>query len=257
MILPVLKFVVFFLAPFFLLIWTTSPDLWSHIFSSACLVGDNTSSLLQLPSGLLISGEALVKILTCNDLDLHASDHTLLAPVIEEASASSPLSLEGNESVPLQAPVILVPVLTCKPWLLTRLVHMGLNAYFPQLSPVSSLWSPLRAAIPVIHWAASWWFVSPGCEPNLVILAPSLTDLVRWNYLMKSLISDGEPLPTAAVYYDDPPPFLVSTFFVAPTDNDTPKYDHPLCGTPLSNHPSNLLVGVQVDSSPGMRAKMS
>ncbi|KAJ9081338.1 hypothetical protein DSO57_1015808 [Entomophthora muscae] len=47
----------------------------------------------------------------------------------------------------------------------------GLNAYFLQLSLVSSLWSPLRAAVPVIHWAASWWFISPGWEPNLVSLA--------------------------------------------------------------------------------------
>ncbi|KAJ9077122.1 hypothetical protein DSO57_1019703 [Entomophthora muscae] len=52
---------------------------------------------------------------------------------------------------------------------------MGLNTYFPQLSPVSSLWSSFRAAVPVIHWAASWWFVSPGWEPKLVSLAPSLT----------------------------------------------------------------------------------
>ncbi|KAJ9059070.1 hypothetical protein DSO57_1006202 [Entomophthora muscae] len=49
---------------------------------------------------------------------------------------------------------------------------MGLNAYFPQLSPVPSFWSPRRAAIPVLHWAASWWFILPGWEPNLVSLAP-------------------------------------------------------------------------------------
>ncbi|KAJ9074373.1 hypothetical protein DSO57_1007221 [Entomophthora muscae] len=49
---------------------------------------------------------------------------------------------------------------------------MGLNAYFPQLSLVSSLWSPLQAAIPALHWMTSWWFVSPGWEPNLVSLAP-------------------------------------------------------------------------------------
>ncbi|KAJ9081869.1 hypothetical protein DSO57_1010537 [Entomophthora muscae] len=49
---------------------------------------------------------------------------------------------------------------------------MGLSAYFPQLFPVSSLWSLLQAAVPVLHWAASWWFVSLGWEPNLVSLAP-------------------------------------------------------------------------------------
>ncbi|KAJ9067771.1 hypothetical protein DSO57_1035830 [Entomophthora muscae] len=49
---------------------------------------------------------------------------------------------------------------------------MGLNVHFPQLSPGFSLWSPLQAAIPVLHWAASWCFVLPGWEPNLVSLAP-------------------------------------------------------------------------------------
>ncbi|KAJ9056473.1 hypothetical protein DSO57_1032730 [Entomophthora muscae] len=63
----------------------------------------------------------------------------------------------------------------CTPCLLTGLALMALNAYFLQLSPVSFLWSPLQAAVPVLHWTASWWFVSPGWEPNLVSLAPSLT----------------------------------------------------------------------------------
>ncbi|KAJ9063474.1 hypothetical protein DSO57_1000061 [Entomophthora muscae] len=72
------------------------------------------------------------------------------------------------------------PAPTRTPWLLTGLILMGLNAYFPQLSPVSSLWSPLRAAIPVAHWMASWWFVAPGWELNLVSLAPlSHTSLAK------------------------------------------------------------------------------
>ncbi|KAJ9067109.1 hypothetical protein DSO57_1003022 [Entomophthora muscae] len=139
MILPALKFVVFSLAPFLLLLWGTSPDLWTRISSLARLVGDNLSSLLHLPSGLLISGEALVKSLSCNNLDLHATDHTLLAPLTEKAPVSSFLNLESNNLGPLQAPVKLSPAPTCTPWLLTRLVLMGLNAYFPKLSPVSSL----------------------------------------------------------------------------------------------------------------------
>ncbi|KAJ9063178.1 hypothetical protein DSO57_1002911 [Entomophthora muscae] len=71
MILPVLKFVVFF-GPILLLLWSTLPDFWSKITSSAWLVGDNPSSLLNLPSGLLLSGEAVMKSLTCNNLDLNA-----------------------------------------------------------------------------------------------------------------------------------------------------------------------------------------
>ncbi|KAJ9049564.1 hypothetical protein DSO57_1023138 [Entomophthora muscae] len=74
---------------------------------------------------------------------------------------------------------------TCTPWLLTGLVLMALNAYFPWLSPVSSLWSPLQATVPVLHWTASWWFVLPGWEPNLVSLAPLSHT--------KRLITDGGP----------------------------------------------------------------
>ncbi|KAJ9065489.1 hypothetical protein DSO57_1019077 [Entomophthora muscae] len=55
---------------------------------------------------------------------------------------SSLPDLEKSDSVPLRAPVVLPPALTCTPWLLTGLMLMVLNVYFPQLSPVSSLWSP-------------------------------------------------------------------------------------------------------------------
>ncbi|KAJ9061835.1 hypothetical protein DSO57_1016598 [Entomophthora muscae] len=172
MILPVLKFVVFSLAPFLLLLWSASPDLWSHLSSSARLVRGNPVNLLHFPGELFISGEAVVKSSTCNDLDLHADDYAMLAPVLEEMLELTPPNLDRNNLIPLQAPVKLPSALTCTPWLLVRLALIGLNAYFPQLSHVSSLWSPLQAAIPVLHWAASWWFVSPGWEPNLVSLAP-------------------------------------------------------------------------------------
>ncbi|KAJ9061303.1 hypothetical protein DSO57_1021976 [Entomophthora muscae] len=77
-----------------------------------------------------------------------------------------------RHAVPPRPSKVSSPAPTCTPWLLTSLILMGLNAYFPQLSLVFSLWSPLQAAIPVLHWMASWWFVTPGWELNLVILAP-------------------------------------------------------------------------------------
>ncbi|KAJ9088593.1 hypothetical protein DSO57_1021486 [Entomophthora muscae] len=172
MILPALKFVVFSLAPFLLLLWSTSPDLWGKISLSARLVGRDPSSLWDLPSGLLFSGEALVKSLTCDDLDLDMVDHT--SPVSEKAvPPMRPLpSVVMSPPVPLGPSKMSSPAPTSTPWLLTGLILIGLNAYFPQLSPVSSLWSPLQAAIPVLHWMASWWFFLPGWEPNLVSLAP-------------------------------------------------------------------------------------
>ncbi|KAJ9071373.1 hypothetical protein DSO57_1037575 [Entomophthora muscae] len=163
---------VFSLALFLLLLWSTSPDLWDQLLSSARLVGDNPSSLLHLPGSLLVSGETLIKILTCNDLDLYLADPALHSPVVAEV-LTPPLSrTESGKSVPMQAPEFPTPVPSRAMWLLTCLVFMGLNAYFPQLSLMSSLWSPLITAVPVLHWVAYWWFVSPGWEPNLVSLAP-------------------------------------------------------------------------------------
>ncbi|KAJ9085035.1 hypothetical protein DSO57_1017881 [Entomophthora muscae] len=172
MILPILKFVVFSVAPFFLLLWLTSPDLWSKISSSARLVGDNPSSLLNLSSSLLFLGEAVVKILTCDDLDLDTEDYSSRALVSKEILVSLSSALGKSSSVPLHAASMPSLVPSHTPWLLTGLVLMGLNVYFPQLSHASSLWSPLQVAIPVLHWVASWWIVSPGWEPNLVSLAP-------------------------------------------------------------------------------------
>ncbi|KAJ9061421.1 hypothetical protein DSO57_1020911 [Entomophthora muscae] len=88
--------------------------------------------------------------------------------------------LDKSASVPPEVLEIPSPIASCTPWVVTGLVLMGLNCYFPQLSPVSSFCSSLRAAIPVLHWVASWWFLLPGWEPNLVSLAPlSHTNLPR------------------------------------------------------------------------------
>ncbi|KAJ9067765.1 hypothetical protein DSO57_1035919 [Entomophthora muscae] len=81
-------------------------------------------------------------------------------------------SVVQSHPMPLGSSKVFSLTPSCTPWLLTGLLLMGLSAYFPQLSPVSSLWSPLQAVVPVLHWMASWWFVSPGWEPNLVSLAP-------------------------------------------------------------------------------------
>ncbi|KAJ9082253.1 hypothetical protein DSO57_1006357 [Entomophthora muscae] len=76
--------------PDILTIWPTSPDLWTHIFSSVCVMSKNPSSLLHFPAIFLVSGEALVKILACDDPDLYSFNHVLLAPVAERVPSSSP-----------------------------------------------------------------------------------------------------------------------------------------------------------------------
>ncbi|KAJ9056499.1 hypothetical protein DSO57_1032445 [Entomophthora muscae] len=105
-----------------------TPNLWSKISSSAWLVGDNPSSLLDLPSGLLFSREAVVKSLTCNDLDLDDIDFTQFAPAGKEVSMASVPSLEKSNLVPLQVPEAPPPAPTHTPWLLAGLMLMDLNA---------------------------------------------------------------------------------------------------------------------------------
>ncbi|KAJ9066106.1 hypothetical protein DSO57_1012951 [Entomophthora muscae] len=58
------------------------------------------------------------------------------------------------------------------PWLLGGMILVGLDSYFPQLSAMSSLWTPLQAAIPILHWMVSLCILPPGWEPNLVSLSP-------------------------------------------------------------------------------------
>ncbi|KAJ9048026.1 hypothetical protein DSO57_1039100 [Entomophthora muscae] len=77
MIAPIFKFVVFTLAPIFLLIWSTTPDFWDHLSLSASYVGENPFHLLlflgDLPGqahGLAVAGGKVVKSLTINNLEL-------------------------------------------------------------------------------------------------------------------------------------------------------------------------------------------
>ncbi|KAJ9078409.1 hypothetical protein DSO57_1006822 [Entomophthora muscae] len=73
-----------FPGPFLLLLWSTSLYIWVQISSSVRLVENNPSSLLHLLSSPLISGEALVKRLTCDDLVLYSPDHDSHAPLAEK-----------------------------------------------------------------------------------------------------------------------------------------------------------------------------
>ncbi|KAJ9058684.1 hypothetical protein DSO57_1010024 [Entomophthora muscae] len=119
--------------------------------------------------GIYTTSENVVRSLTCNDL---------------EFPTATPPSLGHPTLFPSEDPLVLVseeglgtPELTPKraSWLLSGMVLMGLDSYFPRVFAVSSLWAPLQAAMSVLYWMASWWILPPGWEPNLVSLAPSLT----------------------------------------------------------------------------------
>ncbi|KAJ9089619.1 hypothetical protein DSO57_1010989 [Entomophthora muscae] len=90
------------------------PQEWipDNPFSFSHLVGNNLSSLLHLSSGLLVSEEALVKSLTCKNLELYSSNPVLPTSADKEVLLS-PSQLKSNNSAPLRALDVLTPVPSC------------------------------------------------------------------------------------------------------------------------------------------------
>ncbi|KAJ9071944.1 hypothetical protein DSO57_1032231 [Entomophthora muscae] len=100
MLVPLLKFATFPLAPVLVIIWTTFPDLWAQISSSVHYVGDNYTHFMQLfedipgrAQDLLVSRKKLVKSLTCDNLKLFHLDPVSLPPS-KVNSPIPPLSLK-------------------------------------------------------------------------------------------------------------------------------------------------------------------
>ncbi|KAJ9070243.1 hypothetical protein DSO57_1010281 [Entomophthora muscae] len=120
---------------------------------------------------ILATSENVVRSLTCNNFKFSALDPVPSMTPSPAPLSSPPLEITaqqiseedsgGQELGPKRAP-----------WLLGGILLMVLDSYFPCLSAASSLWTPLQAAIPVLHWMVSWWVLLPGKEPKLVILAP-------------------------------------------------------------------------------------
>ncbi|KAJ9054088.1 hypothetical protein DSO57_1018214 [Entomophthora muscae] len=168
-----LKFVAFTLAPALMMIWTTSPDLWSHVSHSFHHVGSNPSRFVHMfedlpgrDQDILVTSENIVRSLICDDLEFYA-----LKPVPSifpmPLPSEAPVTQVQEKGLGIQEPV---PKRSL--WLLSSMILMGLDSYFLQLSAISSLWTPLQVTIPVFHWMVSWWIIPPGWEPNLVILVP-------------------------------------------------------------------------------------
>ncbi|KAJ9079719.1 hypothetical protein DSO57_1032585 [Entomophthora muscae] len=178
MLVPLAKFVAFTLAPALLMIWSTSPDLWGSITDSFLRVGANLDYLLNMfdnipahAQGLYTTSENVVRSLTCKDLDLSTAKAVPVTPL----SLVHPTPLSSEDSpVLISEGGVGTPELTPKrtSWLLSGMILMGLDSYFPRVSAVSFLWTPLQAAMSVLYWMASWWILPPGWEPNLVSLAP-------------------------------------------------------------------------------------
>ncbi|KAJ9085215.1 hypothetical protein DSO57_1016195 [Entomophthora muscae] len=71
------------------------------------------SSFLSLPGTLLYSGEAVMKSLNCNDLDLDDIDYASLALVAKEVPMSSLPNPEKSNLMPLRASALLSPAPAC------------------------------------------------------------------------------------------------------------------------------------------------
>ncbi|KAJ9063106.1 hypothetical protein DSO57_1003635 [Entomophthora muscae] len=96
MLFSALKFLVFTLALTLMLIWSTLPELWVHVFSLVQLVRENLGQLLYLLDDLsdsvhfLLSTEKnLVKRLTCDNLEHVLPEMTPVVFLLEEASPQS------------------------------------------------------------------------------------------------------------------------------------------------------------------------
>ncbi|KAJ9053955.1 hypothetical protein DSO57_1019306 [Entomophthora muscae] len=207
MLVPLVKFVAFTLEPALVMIWSTSPDLWSWITHYFHYIGANPNQFMytfeDIPGwapDMLIISENIVRSLTCDDLEFPTPELALSA----SPGLSSPMLLSS------EAPVVLAPeegeavqesVPKCAPWLLGGMILMGLDSYFPQISAVSSLWTPLQEAVPVLHWMVSWWILPPEWEPNLVSLAPLSPQMlgnfyqIRFEYLFKRLLKKPKKSP--------------------------------------------------------------
>ncbi|KAJ9061659.1 hypothetical protein DSO57_1018511 [Entomophthora muscae] len=132
-------------------------DPWAQLSSSAYHVGDNPNCLLYLPEDLsgraqdlFATGENLMKSLTCDNLDLSLPSFNLKS-LCNEVDLGHDIPTKKPKSIPQAAPALQEYAPKRAPWLLEGMVMMGLNSYFSQLSSVSSLWTPVQAAIPVLH----------------------------------------------------------------------------------------------------------
>ncbi|KAJ9058746.1 hypothetical protein DSO57_1009085 [Entomophthora muscae] len=108
MLLPIDKSVVFTLEPAPLLIWSTSPELWTHISYFTHLVRVNPSQLLYLldnlpgrAHGILSAGKNLVKSLICNDLDFALPEIVSMDSLPEEITKSNPFEEKSSQAYSL------------------------------------------------------------------------------------------------------------------------------------------------------------
>ncbi|KAJ9072032.1 hypothetical protein DSO57_1031383 [Entomophthora muscae] len=166
MLSPWYKVAMWILVPIPLLFWSPNPVLWNKLSlisgSSEYIPGlfvDVIGHFIQVPTNSLFYGwfswlsTYLKELLPPLDSAVPAF---LLPILLQTPESDTEVLLTWDHSL----------------WLFTGALVMALDAYFPPLSHLVSFGRPLRAAIPFLHWMASWWLVPPGWEPNFFSLAP-------------------------------------------------------------------------------------
>ncbi|KAJ9060428.1 hypothetical protein DSO57_1030986 [Entomophthora muscae] len=170
------------LVPIFLLFWSTSPGIWNILTLIAQFSG-STPGLLsnafcnfnQVPTILATSAQLPWSVPYPEGFSPSSKLGTNKPP-FSDLTNPLPAAVPGS-SLPslLQVPTLdpnIPPTWGCSLWLLTGALVMALDTYFPPFSQPVSFGRPFQAAIPVLHWMASWWLVPPGWEPDFVSLAP-------------------------------------------------------------------------------------
>ncbi|KAJ9079518.1 hypothetical protein DSO57_1034659 [Entomophthora muscae] len=140
MLVSFLKFMACTLASALVMIWTTSPDLWSCVSHTFHHVGSNPSqfehmfeNLLGQAQNILVISENVVRSLTCDDLKLSALETVPSMPLSLAPSVSLPsevlVNLDQGESLGIQehAPKRAT-------WLLDGMIFMGLDSVMNDIS---------------------------------------------------------------------------------------------------------------------------
>ncbi|KAJ9067416.1 hypothetical protein DSO57_1039307 [Entomophthora muscae] len=95
--------------------------------------------------------------------------------MVQEMSHYSPVLMEENPlpGTVVEVPyaeltlVLCLPAPSCTPGLLSGMLLMAVNTYLPSISPTLSFWTPVTAAITVLHWMVSWQISSPRLRTKL------------------------------------------------------------------------------------------
>ncbi|KAJ9054184.1 hypothetical protein DSO57_1017324 [Entomophthora muscae] len=173
-----LNFVVFLVLPVLFVLHVISPDMCNHLTILTTTVGRDPECLIcaldNLPAqvcAVLASGTTILHNLAPDEGDFAmVQEMPHYSPVLMEETSLPGSVVEGYYAEPTL--MLRLPDPSCTPWLLSWMLLVAVNTYFPSISSTFSFWTPVRAAIPALHWMISWWILPPGWEPSLVSLVP-------------------------------------------------------------------------------------